>query len=108
MFAHTSEKTSFASGSNDRSPANFPAVLYFGPIIQKPVNVDALKALVRTVKDFPKPGILFYDITTLLKDKTGFAQLVDRWPRITWPSRSTWCWESRPADSSLGRRWPTA
>ena len=34
-------------------------------------------ALVRTVPDFPKPGILFYDITTLLKDKTGFAQLID-------------------------------
>ena len=47
------------------------------PETQKPVNVDALKALVRTVPDFPKPGILFYDITTLLKDKTGFAQLID-------------------------------
>ena len=43
----------------------------------KPVNIEALKALVRTVPDFPKPGILFYDITTLLKDKTGFAQLID-------------------------------
>src|SRR5271165_3314048 len=43
----------------------------------KPINVDALKELVRTVPDFPKPGILFYDITTLLKDKTGFAQLID-------------------------------
>jgi adenine phosphoribosyltransferase len=43
----------------------------------KPVHVEALKALVRTVPDFPKPGILFYDITTLLKDKTGFAQLID-------------------------------
>src|ERR1700727_3263401 len=41
------------------------------------INVAALKALVRTVPDFPKPGILFYDITTLLKDKTGFAQLID-------------------------------
>ena len=47
------------------------------PESPKPVNVDALKALVRTVPDFPKPGILFYDITTLLKDKTGFAQLID-------------------------------
>jgi adenine phosphoribosyltransferase len=47
------------------------------PDILKPVNVDALKALVRTVPDFPKPGILFYDITTLLRDKTGFAQLID-------------------------------
>ena len=41
------------------------------------INVAALKALVRTVPDFPKPGILFYDITTLLKDRTGFAQLID-------------------------------
>jgi adenine phosphoribosyltransferase len=36
-----------------------------------------LKALVRTVPDFPKPGILFYDITTLLKDPKGFATLID-------------------------------
>ena len=43
----------------------------------KSVNVEALKSLVRTIPDFPKPGILFYDITTLLKDKTGFAQLID-------------------------------
>ncbi len=43
----------------------------------KNVDVEALKRLVRTVPDFPKPGILFYDITTLLKDKTGFAQLID-------------------------------
>ena len=47
------------------------------PASPKPVNIEALKALVRTVPDFPKPGILFYDITTLLKDKTGFAQLID-------------------------------
>jgi len=42
-----------------------------------PINCEPLKALVRTVPDFPKPGILFYDITTLLKDRTGFAQLID-------------------------------
>src|SRR6204780_5315153 len=47
------------------------------PEQHKPINVEALKSLVRTVPDFPKPGILFYDITTLLKDKTGFAQLID-------------------------------
>jgi adenine phosphoribosyltransferase len=41
------------------------------------INCEPLKSLVRTVPDFPKPGILFYDITTLLKDKTGFAQLID-------------------------------
>jgi adenine phosphoribosyltransferase len=42
------------------------------------LNTDQLKQLIREVPDFPKPGILFYDITTLLKDKTGFATLVDR------------------------------
>jgi adenine phosphoribosyltransferase len=41
------------------------------------ISCDKLKKLVRTVPDFPKPGILFYDITTLLKDKKGFAQLID-------------------------------
>ncbi len=38
---------------------------------------DFLKSLVRTIPDFPKPGILFYDITTVLKDRKGFAALVD-------------------------------
>lgn len=47
------------------------------PETLKPVDVESLKALVRTVPDFPKPGILFYDITTLLKDKAGFAQMID-------------------------------
>jgi adenine phosphoribosyltransferase len=42
------------------------------------LNNDQLKQLIREVQDFPKKGILFYDITTLLKDKTGFATLVDR------------------------------
>ena len=40
-------------------------------------NCDFLKQLIREVPDFPKPGVLFYDITTLLKDKVGFAKLVD-------------------------------
>ncbi len=41
------------------------------------VDCDALKKLIREVPDFPKKGILFYDITTLLKDKLGFARLID-------------------------------
>jgi adenine phosphoribosyltransferase len=41
------------------------------------LNAEQLKKLIREVPDFPKKGILFYDITTLLKDKTGFAQLID-------------------------------
>ncbi len=40
-------------------------------------NCDGLKKLIREVPDFPKPGILFYDITTLLKNKQGFATLID-------------------------------
>ena len=40
-------------------------------------NCEALKPLIRTVPDFPKPGILFYDITTLLKNPAGLAQLTD-------------------------------
>src|ERR1700678_2561707 len=42
-----------------------------------PINCEPLKSLIRTIPDFPKPGILFYDITTLLKDKKGYATLVD-------------------------------
>jgi adenine phosphoribosyltransferase len=44
---------------------------------QSPTDCDFLKQLIREVPDFPKPGVLFYDITTLLKDKVGFAKLVD-------------------------------
>ncbi len=40
--------------------------------------MDELKKLIREIPDYPKPGILFYDLTTLLKDKKGFAVLVDR------------------------------
>ena len=36
-----------------------------------------LKERIRHVPDFPKPGILFYDVTTLLKDREGFQMAVD-------------------------------
>ncbi len=39
--------------------------------------MEDLKKLIREVPDFPKPGILFYDITTLLKDKMGFRAVID-------------------------------
>lgn len=41
------------------------------------VSCEHLKKLIREIPDFPKKGILFYDITTLLKDKLGFATLID-------------------------------
>lgn len=39
--------------------------------------MDQLKSLIREVLDFPKPGINFYDITTLLKDPAGFKTVID-------------------------------
>jgi adenine phosphoribosyltransferase len=39
--------------------------------------MNHLKSLIREVPDFPKPGILFYDITTLLKDPSGLHTLID-------------------------------
>jgi adenine phosphoribosyltransferase len=39
---------------------------------------DFLKARIRQVPDYPKPGILFYDITTLLRDPEGFKTMIDQ------------------------------
>src|SRR5262245_15397876 len=40
-------------------------------------NMDYLKSKIRHVPDFPKPGILFYDVTTLLQDREGFRGAID-------------------------------
>ena len=40
--------------------------------------MEELKKLIREIPDYPKPGILFYDVTTLLKDRQGFHALVDK------------------------------
>src|SRR4029077_3673980 len=42
-----------------------------------PVQTDDLASKIRDVPDFPKPGILFKDITTLLKDGDSFAAAID-------------------------------
>ena len=39
--------------------------------------IRALKSKIREVPGFPKPGILFYDITTLLRDAEGFRSAID-------------------------------
>ncbi|MDP8994345.1 MAG: adenine phosphoribosyltransferase [Pseudomonadota bacterium] len=39
---------------------------------------DDLKALIRTIPDFPRPGIRFRDVTTLLLDAAGFAAAIER------------------------------
>ena len=39
--------------------------------------MEDLKKMIREVPDFPKPGILFYDLTTLLKDREGLRSVMD-------------------------------
>ncbi len=41
------------------------------------LNNEKLKELIRTIPDFPEPGILFRDITTALKDKEGLKLIID-------------------------------
>jgi adenine phosphoribosyltransferase len=41
------------------------------------LEATELKQLIREIPDFPKPGVTFYDITTLLKDKRGFAETIE-------------------------------
>ena len=44
--------------------------------------MDELKRLIREVPDFPKPGINFYDITTLLKHPGGLRTTIDEFERL--------------------------
>lgn len=41
------------------------------------MSAEELRAKIREIPDFPKPGILFYDITTLLKDAAAFKDAID-------------------------------
>jgi adenine phosphoribosyltransferase len=41
------------------------------------MSAEDLRAKIREIPDFPKPGILFYDITTLLKDPAAFKEAID-------------------------------
>jgi len=41
------------------------------------MSVEDLRAKIREIPDFPKPGILFYDITTLLKDPAAYREAID-------------------------------
>jgi adenine phosphoribosyltransferase len=55
--------------------------------------MESLKTKIRSVPDFPKPGILFYDITTLLRDCDGFQMTIEA---LTQP------FESREIDVVVG------
>jgi adenine phosphoribosyltransferase len=41
------------------------------------MSAEDLRAKIREIPDFPKPGILFYDITTLLKDRAAYRESID-------------------------------
>ena len=41
------------------------------------MSAEELRAKIREIPDFPKPGILFYDITTLLKDQAAYKEAID-------------------------------
>src|ERR1041384_3171747 len=55
---------------------SFRIIKYLKSQIQNHI-MEHLKKLIREVPDFPKPGINFYDITTLLKDADGLKQTID-------------------------------
>lgn len=57
----------------------------FGAKADLLMSIDSLAALVRTIPDFPKPGIQFRDITTLLADGAGLREMVDRMGAIARP-----------------------
>jgi len=57
------------------------------------LSAEDLRRLIREIPDFPKPGILFYDITTLLKDAAAYRRAVDL---MTEPYRR------RPIDKVVG------
>ena len=41
------------------------------------MHVDQLKRLIRTIPDYPKPGIMFRDVTTLMRDAAGFTSTIN-------------------------------
>ena len=41
------------------------------------MSAEELRAKIREIPDFPKPGILFYDITTMLKDPAAYHEAID-------------------------------
>ena len=75
--------------------------------------MDDLKKLIREVPDFPKPGILFYDITTLLKDKAGFRSVIDRLTESVAPTKpdttyASWRAQRKALEEFHGRTAPEA
>ena len=66
---------------------------------------EDLRALIRDIPDFPKPGILFKDITPLMADSRRSLRLYRGSPSMRARSRSSACWPPRRAGSCWGRPW---
>lgn len=68
-------------------------------------EMRSLRDYIRTIPDFPKPGIMFRDVTTLFADARGFRMAVDRLltPMPACPSTRWWVW--RRGASSWAARW---
>ena len=52
------------------------------------MNIDEAVALIRAIPDYPKPGILFQDITPLLADGAAFTAVTDHFSNFARPSTS--------------------
>jgi adenine phosphoribosyltransferase len=53
------------------------------------VKMDSIKKLIRDIPDFPKPGIIFKDITTLLKNGEEFSRVIEKMAEIVKKSGAT-------------------
>jgi adenine phosphoribosyltransferase len=60
---------------------------------EETVNEQQLKSYIREIPDFPKPGILYYDITTLLQNPVGLRRAVDQF---------VWLFAEHKVDKVLG------
>ena len=71
-------------------------------------DIELLKAKIRDVPDFPKPGIVFKDITTLLKDPSGLKRTSDLMAELVRrPQREQDPGHREPRVSSWAECWPT-
>jgi len=91
-YAVIAISTDYDSWKQDEEPVSWPAILEaFEQNVEKVkkvlINViesfsydsecEEIKRKIRTIPDFPKPGVLFRDITTLLKDKEGMRKVIE-------------------------------
>lgn len=87
-YAAIAMSTDYDCWKEDEESVSWEAILkIFGENVNKVVNLivnaipkieDKLKAKIRTVPNWPKPGVMFRDITTLLKDNEGFNEMAEK------------------------------